>query len=932
MTPEAREAYDSALQKIEEYRKRGATGLELDLGELGLTHLPPEIGQLTNLTQIHLNGNQLTTLPPEIGQLKKLTQIHLHDNQLTTLPPEISQLKKLAFVHLDNNHLASLPPEIGQLTKLTALYLDKNQLTTLPPEIGQLTRLTILSLSDNKLTNLPSEIGQLANLTALYLDDNQLTTLLPEIGQLTNLTALYLHGNHALGLPTEVLGPTWRERDTEKNQATRSRAILDHYFALQAQGERPLNEVRLVLVGRGGSGKTSLVQRLVKNRFDPTEEETPGIALSDWVMKGCAGEPVTAHVWDFAGQIITHSMHRYFLSHRTVYLLVLTQREDMAGEDAEYWLKLMTSYGTETQSDGSKTSPPVLVVLNKSDQAAVKVDQGALRERHPSILGFVETDCQSGRGIEELRRQLCTLIDDPQVRPWVRQGYPKKWWDVKEAIRRVQQERPHVTYAEWRDICRTCGVTENVDQDAASRDLHTLGVALNYADDERLHDNTVLSPNWVTHHCYNLIRHAQRHQGELRRAELADVLGAGESGEHDPKMHAYLMRLMERFEAAYPLGESWPPTMWLVPLGLPDSQPAGVEVFGKVPTAAATRLRYTYPTVPSGLLAQFIVRTHPLMEPQMQWASGTVLTLNAARALVRAVSKTMVEITVIDGTPDTRRDLAGLCREELLGLHAQISGLEVRERTEVVAGDERVWASVRTLEQDELKGKTASGVETDQGTLEVETKKELDEFGTEDARLYEAPRGIWDDDLRYALVPSRDKMAMVQVRTTKPKPRVFISYSHKDERHRKTLELHLEVLKINGLIHKVWHDRRIQPGMDWDHKIQTELLQADVVLFLTSTASLASGYINQDELRPALERHAKREAIVVPIILERCAWVGTFAASPPLQKLKDPTRRVPQALPRDGRPLNEISPRSIGWNEVAEGLKELLTEVKANLK
>ncbi|MCX6853300.1 MAG: hypothetical protein NTV80_00165, partial [Verrucomicrobia bacterium] len=630
-------------------------------------------------------------------------------NQLTSLPPEIGQLTALMELNLDNNQLSRLPPEIGQLKQLRHLFLYSNQLSTLPSQIGQLSALRVLNPYANKLTMLPAEIGQLEHLEWLGLSHNQLTTLPEEIKQLTALRVLSLHGNASLRLTTDLLGPDWQEVFEKNAEPKPPQAILDHYFALQSQGERPLNEVRLVLVGRGGAGKTSLVQRLVKNRFDPAEEETPGIALCDWVMKGCAGEPVTAHVWDFAGQMITHSMHRYFLSHRTVYLLVLTQREDMAGEDAAYWLKLIESYGTERQADGGRTSPPVLLVLNKSDQAAVKLDRGALLERHPAVIGFVETDCQSGRGIEELRSRLCQLMDEPQVKPWVRQGYPKKWWDVKEAVRKVQEKRPHVTYEEWREICQKCGVTEHLDQDAASRDLHTLGVALNYADDERLHDNTVLRPNWVTHHCYNLIRHAARNQGELRRAELADVLSAGENGERDPKMQAYLMRLMERFEAAYPLGESWPPSMWLVPLGVPDNQPAGVELFGKAAPTEATRLRYTYPTVPSGLLAQFMVRTHPLMEPKMQWANGTVLTLNDARALVRANSKTEVEITVINGTSDTRRDLAGLCREELRGLHGQISGLNVQEHTEVVAEGERVWASVSALLKDELKDRKTSG-------------------------------------------------------------------------------------------------------------------------------------------------------------------------------------------------------------------------------
>ncbi len=693
MTPKAQAAYEEAQKRIAQCRED--QGTELHLSELGLTALPPELFQLTALTRLDLDGNHLTALPPELGQLTALTWLDLDKNQLTALPPKLGLLRALRLLFLNDNQLIALPPELGQLTALTQLFLDKNQLTALPPELDQLTA----------------------------------------------LTGLYLHGNPGLDLPPEVLGPTWRDVVNKKLTAAAPRGILDHYFARVQQGDRALNEVRLVLVGRGSAGKTSLVRRLVHDRFDPKEQETPGIALSDWVMRGCAGEPVTAHVWDFAGQVITHSMHRYFLSHRTIYILVLTQREDMAGEDAEYWLKLIESYGTETQADGRKTSPPVLVALNKSNQATVKVDRGALQERHPSIGAFIETDCEDGRGIEDLRASLCQLMDDPKVKPWVRQGYPKKWWDVKEAIRKVQQDRPHVSYDEWRTICAGCGVTDVKGQDAASRDLHTLGVALNYADDERLHDNTVLRPNWVTHHCYNLIRHATTQKGELNRSDLPTVLGAGDHGEHDPKLHFYLMRLMERFEAAYPLGEEWPPERWLVPLALPDSQPAGVEVFGKAAPEDAARLRYTYTSVPPGLLAQFIVRTHPLMESQMQWASGTVLTLNEARALVRAVSKTEVEVTAIGSNPDARRDLAGLCRDELNSLNAQITGLEFTERTEVVAEGERVWVKVPTLEKDELKGKTKTAVETSEGSAEVETKKELDEFGTEEGRLPDEGRG-----------------------------------------------------------------------------------------------------------------------------------------------------------------------------------------------
>ena len=66
------------------------------MARLGLTGaVPAEIGQLTSLRQLNLDGNQLTSLPAEIGQLTSLTRLDLHGNQLTSLPAEIGQLTSL---------------------------------------------------------------------------------------------------------------------------------------------------------------------------------------------------------------------------------------------------------------------------------------------------------------------------------------------------------------------------------------------------------------------------------------------------------------------------------------------------------------------------------------------------------------------------------------------------------------------------------------------------------------------------------------------------------------------------------------------------------------------------------------------------------------------------------------------------------------------
>jgi internalin A len=590
-------------------------------------------------------------------------------------------------------------------------------------------------------------------------------------------------------------------------------------------------------------------------------------------MDGCKGAPVMGHVWDFAGQVITHALHQFFFSTRCVYVVVLSGRENNEREDAEYWLRLIKAFGTDENGQG----PPVLVALNKWDEPGCrpKVDRGALQETYPFIRTFVETDCKTQKGIEKLKAALCREVSRSK---WVREPIPESWDKVRLALSpaRGKKKRPHLPYSEYRTLCGKHGVTDEGEQDSLSEILHNLGTALNYRMDPRLREATVLMPDWLTENVYGLVRRAEKQNGTLKQADVDAVLRR----EKDPQMRRYLVHIMERFEIAYApkVGDG----LWVVPQALPDTQPATAATFREAKDA--TRLRFTYTALPEGLVARAIVRLHEFVElagrKRMQWASGAILTRGQARALIRTEPQDRQVTITLTGPPKARQQLAGLCQAEMRDIHNDIRGLDPLEETEV----EGQWISVATLESDERE-KQQTGVPTKAGTVMVDPVAANNAFSTWPARR---------DDLW--------------------KPKVFICYSKNNLTQRKRLESELKILSNEGLLAGHWHDRMIDPGEEWDPKIQRELYGADVVIVLLSSAALATDYITNHEIPKALEMHRAGKAVLVPVILETCRWAETV-----LSDLN--------VLPDKAKALNTWNRSSDAWNSVAEGLAKVFEKL-----
>ena len=144
--------------------------------------------------------------------------------------------------------------------------------------------------------------------------------------------------------------------------------------------------------------------------------------------------------------------------------------------------------------------------------------------------------------------------------------------------------------------------------------------------------------------------------------------------------------------------------------------------------------------------------------------------------------------------------------------------------------------------------------------------------------------------------------------------RLFYSYAREDENLRNQMEPHLKLMQRQGLI-ETWHDRRIDAGEEWENKIDENLERADIILLLVSADFIASDYCFEKEMTRALERHAKGEARVIPVILRDVNWKNA-----PFAKL--------EALPKDGEAVSKWPDRDTAWRNVSEGVERVVERLR----
>jgi internalin A len=874
----------------------------LDLDGNSITYLSPEICKLISLRKLYISNNSIQNISPDIENFIALKQLDLSGNLLKEIPKQISKLNQLTLLNLSRNKISIVPSEIQFLVSLKKIHLSYNRINFLPKEIGYLSSLNQLNLSNNLLELLPNEIGNLHSLVHLDLSSNNLRELNFEICNLNQLKELFLKDNPLLAIPISLLGNN--EKKLQNNiirPSARPKDILNYYFSLKQATDyglqRSVDEIKVMIVGRGGAGKTSLRRFLMNEPHNKKEKETQGIALDCFNLEN-SDRNITVRLWDFAGQEITHALHQFFLTDGCVYLLVLDPRSNTEMQDAENWLTLLQRY-----SGGA----PVLIVLNRQDdrQGGYDVDRQILFERFPFIQSFTPTNFEKREGCDELLIKLCKTIDSLSETELPHLKVPLNWLEVindcygksvpektsrgEKFLRWIgfndeltsQLPVPHrLKMHEFREICAARGEKNSFKQESLARLLHKLGTVMHFVDEPRLRDTSVLNPHWVTDAVYRLLRYKDypNSDGILT---ITDILSALPLENEDGVR--FLLQLMERFEMCFPLDyqdNGNPPIKWLIPGALMDYQPSILSEYSK--QIDSVRLRYVYDMLPEGVLPRFIVMTHLLSKDKPRWRNGVELQDGNAFALVkRGLKRNHIEITAY-GPDDERLRILEIVQGTLECINIDLSGPKPFIELEL-AGLPGVYRAIADLEAAEFVGQQ----------LAIKT-----------------PKGK-----SYIIEPTvqLNQTSVLQSRNDSRSPLdIFLSYSNRDKTTKSIFQDNLTVLIQKKFI-LPWRDDLVESEMLWNDQVVDYFGSSDVFIGLLTTAFLASGFINKINIKAVKESFLVqgRDIIFILILVDKISLQGLNLSE---YKILRPA----------GKSVSEHSSRKAGFNIVQEDLEGIL--------
>ncbi|WP_185097769.1 COR domain-containing protein [Elizabethkingia anophelis] len=196
------------------------------------------------------------------------------DSNIVEARKRIQKVKENRFYHLDLSRLGlkEIPEDISDLNYLMELDLSYNAFSSMPEMIAKMTNLKVLDLSYNEIMDINFLYGECYSFQELNISNNYLYHIPKSIDYLNSDIEIIFKNNPFL--------------ETIPNSIRSSSLInIQNYLELTKYKEKneKLYETKLIFVGRGEVGKTTLMKVLIDRKLNVIqgkEEVTHGINIS----------------------------------------------------------------------------------------------------------------------------------------------------------------------------------------------------------------------------------------------------------------------------------------------------------------------------------------------------------------------------------------------------------------------------------------------------------------------------------------------------------------------------------------------------------------------------------------------------------------------------------------------------------------------------
>jgi internalin A len=516
--------------------------------------------------------------------------------------------------------------------------LSSNKLEELPSSIGFLTKLKALSISANKLKKLPYEIVRLK-----CLEDS------------SSQNALKLSGNPLVEPPIEVA-------------AQGLKSIRIYFESIQSAKEvKALYEAKLIFIGEGEVGKTSLSKTLTNPEYSlEREKRTEGIEINDWsfpVDNFKNTKEVDLHIWDFGGQEIYHSTHQFFLTTRSIYVFVINPRKEENINNNFYWLNIVKLLGGNS---------PIIVVINKIDQYKKDYLIKEFQEFNGRVVSIVNTSCQTKEGLDNLKDEIkkCLKTLDHLGTP-----LDKRWIQIRQELTRRKNEEgtDYISYQELENLCYTYELSTS-DVVNLTDIFNALGIVIHYRNDIRLQNLVILNPEWATQGVYKILddRKIIEAKGRFSETDLERIWT-------ELKFRykkAELLALMEKFELCFKIN-----TNEFLATQLLSKEPVKYDWNHK----DNLTFEYNYSFMPKGILGNFIVKRNEDICDSIYWLNGVLLQWNETRAIItEEYHNRQIKVKLIG---KEKRQLLAIIRKTFEEIHSRYKGIKVQEYLGCICSD-----------------------------------------------------------------------------------------------------------------------------------------------------------------------------------------------------------------------------------------------------